>query len=261
MTNNSPYSTPEAEIMESNPLQEFNLHEPRSRPIGAGWTWISQGFGLFKLSPGGWILMLIVGLIVMIGLNFIPVIGQLFGMLTTYVWLGGIMLGCRDQELGKPMTVEHLFAGFSNNVGKLILLSVMMTAASMAIMFVALGSLYFSILTGDAAGSQEMMNDPIGILSSMLFAFLFMIPLIMAVWFAPALIVLNNVSIGQAIKLSFIGCLKNILPFLLYFILSLILYIVATLPIFLGLLVFFPTMFAAIYTSYKDIFIEVQAED
>lgn len=257
MTSSSPYTPPEAEIMRENSQLEFHLREPKSRSIGSGWTWIAQGFRLFKKSPGGWILMLIVGLIIMIGLNFIPVIGQVFGMLTTYVWLGGIMLGCRDQELGKPMTVEHLFAGFSNNVGKLILLSVIMTAISMAVMFAALGSLYFSMLTGDTVGSQEMASDPMGVVLSFLIAMLFLIPVIMAVWFAPALIVLNNLSIGQAIKLSFTGCLKNILPFLLYGVLSLVLYVVAFIPFGLGLLVFFPTMFAAIYTSYKDIFIEV----
>ena len=131
-----------------------------------------------------------------------------------------------------------------------------MSVVSIGIMFAMLGSLYFSMLTGDVEGSQEMMNDPMGFVYSMLLAFLIMVPIVMTVWFAPALIVINQVSIGQALKLSFKGCLKNILPLLLYFIIAFVLYLVSVIPLFLGLLVFFPTMYASMYTSYKDIFIE-----
>jgi len=256
MTDPSPYTPPEAELEREIEEKVFQLREPVSVPIGNGWTWIAKGFAIFKQSPGSWILMLFVGLIIMIVLSLIPIIGQIVMMLTTYVWIGGIMIGCREQDSGKPFTVQHLFAGFSNSAGKLILLSVIMTVISMAIMFVMLGSLYFSMITGDTAASQEMMNNPMDFLYSILIAMLIMIPLMMAVWFAPALIVLNDVSIGQALKLSFTGCLKNILPFILYFIISFILYVVSALPLLLGLLVFFPTMFASIYASYKEIFIE-----
>ena len=55
-------------------------------------------------------------------------------------------------------------------------------------------------------------------------------------------------------KQSFAGCLKNIVPFLVYGIVSMLLMVVATIPIFLGWLVLWPTVMGSVYASYRDIF-------
>ena len=86
---------------------------------------------------------------------------------------------------------------------------------------------------------------------------LFMIPLLMLFWFAPTLIVLHDdVGIIEAMKLSFLGCIRNILPFLIYGIVGFILMILASIPFGLGWLVLGPVLFGTIYASYKDIFLE-----
>lgn len=41
------------------------------------------------------------------------------------------------------------------------------------------------------------------------------VPVMMAMLFAPALVGLNNVTVLRAFKLSFLGCWRNILPFLI----------------------------------------------
>ena len=102
----------------------------------------------------------------------------------------------------------------------------------------------------------EKMANPGSFIRTYLIAMLFSIPLYMAVWFTPALMVLNDVPMFRAMKLSFIGCLKNILPFLLYFIIGFVLYLLSAIPLLLGLLVSVPVLMASIYTSYTDIYIE-----
>jgi hypothetical protein len=252
----NPYQTPDAELETIGTAGELKLGQPKSVSPGRGWGWIADGFGYFKKSPGAWIGAVVVWFVIVLVLNLIPLIGQLAFMLTAYVWMAGFMLGCRDQDEGKGFQFTHLFAGFSNKVGKLILLSVVVAVISMAVMFMTMGSMYFSMITGDPAASQEIMNDFAGFWLSILFAMLIMLPLMMAIWFAPALIVLNDVSIGEAMKLSFIGCLKNIVPFLIYGVIGIILYVVAMIPLLLGLLVLGPVIIASIYVGYKDIFIE-----
>jgi len=85
---------------------------------------------------------------------------------------------------------------------------------------------------------------------------LFMIPLLMLFWFAPTLIVLHDdVGIIEAMKLSFLGCIRNILPFLIYGLVGFILMILASIPFGLGWLVLGPVLFGTIYASYKDIFL------
>jgi uncharacterized membrane protein len=80
------------------------------------------------------------------------------------------------------------------------------------------------------------------------------IPIYMALWFAPALVVLRGMAPVAALQESFFGCLKNILPFLVYSIVLMVLGIVASIPLGLGWLVLGPTLIASVYVSYRDVF-------
>jgi len=79
-------------------------------------------------------------------------------------------------------------------------------------------------------------------------------PLYMATWFAPALIVLRDLSVGAALKASFFACLRNWLPFLVYGLVLMVLGVVAAIPAGLGYLVLIPVLTASVYTAYLDIF-------
>jgi uncharacterized membrane protein len=83
-----------------------------------------------------------------------------------------------------------------------------------------------------------------------------MLPLVMATWFAPALIVFNELGAWSAMKASFVGCLKNVLPFLLYGVIGLVAGAIASVPLLLGWLVLAPVLAASVYTSYRDIYFE-----
>ena len=48
--------------------------------------------------------------------------------------------------------------------------------------------------------------------------------------------------------------MKNIMPFLVYGIAGFVLSIIASIPLFLGWVIFIPVITASIYISYKDIF-------
>jgi uncharacterized membrane protein len=76
----------------------------------------------------------------------------------------------------------------------------------------------------------------------------------MAMFFAPSLVALDRVPVLKALGLSFSGCLKNILPFLIYGLIALVLVMLGSLPLMLGLLVVLPVLTIAIYTSYRDIY-------
>jgi len=103
--------------------------------------------------------------------------------------------------------------------------------------------------SGVAVGAVE------GMLVAMLTALVLLIPLLMAYWFAPALVFFHDMPAAQAMKASFSACLKNWLPFTVYGLAGLVLTIVAMIPFGLGLLVLVPVITASIYTGYKDIFV------
>ena len=83
-----------------------------------------------------------------------------------------------------------------------------------------------------------------------------LVPLAMAVWFAPALVVFHDLPPVEALKQSFQGCLRNMVPFLVYGIIVLGLGILAAIPAFLGWLVLIPTLIGSTYYSYRDIFLD-----
>jgi uncharacterized membrane protein len=76
----------------------------------------------------------------------------------------------------------------------------------------------------------------------------------MAYWFAPALIAIDGMRPWQAMKLSLVGCLKNVMPLVVYGLMGGMLIVLGSLPMLLGLLVVMPTLAASIYVSYRDIF-------
>src|SRR5437660_21256 len=81
-----------------------------------------------------------------------------------------------------------------------------------------------------------------------------LIMLIMAIWFAPALVMLGELSPGAAMKASFHGCLQNVIPFLVYGAVGIVLAVIATIPFGLGWFVLGPVAIASVYASYCDIF-------
>ena len=229
-----------------------------------GIAWLTEGFNIFKRGAGAWIGITIIFLIFYIILSMIPVIGGLLLTLLTPVLLGGMILGCRDLDQGGALAINYLFAGFSKNTGQLILLGlfnyigmILIMLISMIIVMPFLGGMEFMMQFMHAMGSGDLTMAPgmfLGMLLTMLVGMLFYLPLIMGLWFAPVLIVLDDESAIDALVNSFKGNLKNILPFLLYGLLGLVLAIVASIPFMLGWLVLFPTIVASIYLGYKDIF-------
>jgi uncharacterized membrane protein len=89
-----------------------------------------------------------------------------------------------------------------------------------------------------------------------LVAMALMMPLIMAMWFAPAIVIFHDEQPLAAMKASFRGCLRNFVPFLVYGVVSFVMLLVALLPFGLGLLVAVPVIWATMYTGYRDIFLE-----
>jgi uncharacterized membrane protein len=261
MSTPNPYAAPRATVADAATPQQGNFVQGgRGVPAGNGWKWIAEGWGLFKRQPGAWIAIVVVLLVISIVAAFIPVIGSLAMMVLFPVFTAGIMMGCRAQDEGGELQFGHLFAGFRERFGSLAGVGAIYLVATMVI------ALVVGIVTG--VGMMTMMgggaavgNDPAaaagaltGILLAALVMLALMIPIIMAVWFAPALVAFEGRGAVDAMKESFTGCLRNIVPFLVYGIVAMVLGIVASIPMALGWLVLGPVLAASMYTAYRDIY-------
>ncbi len=252
----NPYKAPEAPVSDVSGIGGDDSGEAVAVPAGDGWQWLADGFTLFKQQPGLWIGIIIVWAIIFIALNLIPLIGGIATTLLTPVFLGGLMLGCRALDSEEAFTFNHLFAGFSTNTGNLAVVGVLQLVALIAVLIVAaLVALLFGLMPALMSGdSSALLRAGPGLIIAVLLAVGLMVPVYMALWFAPALVVFRNHTATEAMKVSFGACLKNIIPFLLYGIIVFVLAILASIPFMLGWLVLAPVVIASIYASYKGIF-------
>jgi uncharacterized membrane protein len=222
-------------------------------PASDGWRWIAEGFNVFKRSPVECIGMLVIYFVSVFILLQLGPIGMLVGQILTPVFMAGFILGCRDQDTNKPLEVQHLFAAFSSpKLGALILLTIIMSLASSLVISYFIGDMSdLSANTNQEIVMQELLKR---LNSKLPLIMLFLIPMTMASWFASTLLVLNNLSILEAMKLSFKACLFNIVPFILYKFCLMGLLILSIMPFFIGLIIFIPVVAASVYVSYKAIF-------
>jgi len=256
MSEQNPYQPPAANIEMAATAGQ--LSGAKGVAAGRGLSWYGEGFELFKQSPWVWILNIVLFFIIMSIMSAVPFVSILASLLYP-VFVAGLILGCRDIDEGNELKVSHVFAGFQHRTGPLIglgainmVLSILFVGIIFGVM-IAMGSLDFEAMEPGQMTDAQAMNMSLAVLVGMLF----MIPLIMLFWFAPTLIVLNDeIGIIEALKLSFMGCLKNILPFLIYGIVGFILMVLATIPLGLGWLVLAPVFLGTVYVGYKDIFLE-----
>ncbi len=251
----NPYAPPSAPV--SDPAQEADeaafIPGGRGVPAGRGWSWIAEGWGLFKESPVIWIVNFVLFMLIVIGIQLVPVLGGIAGMLLAPVLGAGLMIGARAVHQGEGLEVGHLFAGFRERTGPLVVVGVIYLVATMVIvlaMVMLVGVSFVGVMTGSAQAFGA------GLLLGVLVAVALSIPLMMAYWFAPALVALNGLGAVDAMKTSFSACLKNILSFLVYGLIGLGLGIIASIPLALGWFVLAPVFVASMYASYRDIFYE-----
>jgi uncharacterized membrane protein len=257
MTTVNPYAAPKAAVAdETFALNADLVPGGQSRPIGNGWTWIADGWDLFKRQPGMWIGIVLLLFVIMIAAAFIPIVGGLLMSLFGPVFAAGIVTGCKTLDTGGELEIGHLFAGFREKTGTLVAVGGLYLAASLVVMLVVgliMGVGMFTMMGGDQAQMQAL---GMTMVLAMLVMFALLLPVVMAIWFAAPLVVFHDQGAVEAMKGSFIGCLKNLLPFLWYGVLLFLLSIVASLPLLLGWLVLGPVLAASVYTSYRDIYLK-----
>ena len=224
-----------------------------------GWLWIKQGYALFKKSPVLWMVLVMIGGMGLIGIASIPVIGDPLATLLFPVILGGLMLGCRAQESGEELELAHLFAGFQkhaqqlvtlggvNLVGQLLILGAMMLTGGATLVGI--------MMSGKPPDDPAMLMQAVaGAGFALLLGLMLFGVLMMAMQFAPMLVIFGGMQPIPALKASLRAFLRNMVPLTVYALALLPFAVLATLPMMLGWLVLLPIIFTSMYAIYRDLF-------
>ncbi len=240
---------------------EERIHSVRA---GRGQQWLVIGWRLFRKAPWVWLGFTVVLMAAFTLIGKAPLFGNLAAPFLMTFAVAGWLAGCQALEQGEELRFAHLFAGFRRNTGKLAVVGVLSLVGHAAIILVVFaiggGSMIGAMMSGamtDFSFHQFDGNLALA-LGGMLFAILvglaLLVPLAMALWFAPALVLFADLEPLAALERSFAGCMKNLLPFLVYGVVGLILLVLALLPLLLGLLVLIPVLLGSIYAAYADIY-------
>ena len=261
MTN--PYRTPETQL-EKSAEDSLEFGEAKVLSAGHGWIWFKDAISLFMQSPLNWVISFILFIVILMLLSVIPLV-SLVAQIITPIFIGGLMIGCHQLDTGGEFSVGDLFKGFKQNTAQLAGLGVIQLVGMIiifilpAVLLGMLGLLSMNDFVESATGS---MSDAAELFTAMLLYLLLVmaliVPLIMGVWFATCLIALNNVKAWDAFKLSFNACSRNLMPFLVYGLVGLVLSILAMIPMGLGMLLLGPIIMCSMYTGYKSIFLSAE---
>jgi uncharacterized membrane protein len=232
--------------------------EPREVDPAACFEWLREGWTMFIANPGVWIGSTVLLMVMLLAIAIVPVFGQIAVNLLLPVFAGGMVLMARRQASGEQAEIADLFAGFRHNAGGLVMVGVFYTAGIFGIAFLAFllvsGGILGGVITGRVAGVGIALG---GMMIAGLLVFLLSIPVIMATWFAPALVFLHDMQPLPAMKASFAAGMHNWLPMVIFGLILAVALFFATLPAGLGFLLLIPVFSGAVYASYRDIFLDI----
>jgi hypothetical protein len=192
---------------------------PQAVAAARGAAWWGEAWRLFVPAVGVWVLIVLILVVLNVVRAVIPVVGHLASHVLFPVFAGGLMLGCRAIDLGEPLTVNQVFAGFSKHAGSLLIVGCSTPRSPWRRLAVAACWSWLSGWQYCRNCSSCRTHSPRAQRSAMRLSFwsgsaahAVIAAATMAVWFAPAWSCCE-VSSREQRWLSFSGCLANVVPF------------------------------------------------
>ena len=242
-----------------------NQDIPRKVAASEGFQWVAAGFRLYRKNP----LLLSAAFGVLFGtvmaLGLIPVVGGSLSELASPLMVAGFMAAYRALDRGNELELPQFMAGLQGPAIPLMTVGAVQLLGTLLIGQVMLGMGFDPKAVMTAAQSQK---DPVEMqamlnqaMPAVLTGLALFTPLIMATWFAPALILFGGARPATALGVSLRAVAKNWAAMLMNGIaLGLLLFVAALVPMLFGLLVAMPLLFGSLYASYQAIF-AVWADD
>jgi uncharacterized membrane protein len=233
---------------------------PRKVAAGEGLRWVLAGLAFYKQKP----LLLSAAFAVTFGivmlLGLIPGIGASLSEFATPMMIAGFMAGYRVLDEGRELEMPTFFDGV-----KRVPLPLMTLGAIQLIATVLIGQLMLAMgfdpqavmeaAKNTKTSPAEMQAIANASLPAVLAGLSLFVPVMMATWFAPALVLFGNARPVTALGVSLKAGLRNWQAlFVNGLVLGLLLFVSALVPLMLGLLVAMPILFGSMYASYQAIF-------
>jgi hypothetical protein len=227
----------------------------RDVPAFEALRWVKAAWQILSGNLAGWMGMMGAWLGITLLLALIPFVNNLALALVTPILVGGMMIACRDQLAGKPISPAHLFLAFKTN-GRALM---------------AVGSITFlcelAIASGmHAAGvppptNWETQAQLLGYVAqlkphegTLWLAMGILIVVKILLWFTIPLLALHSMPLSHALRWSLFAGFSNIGAALVFCALMVVAAFAILFTLGLGFFVVVPLFFICSYTSYVSVF-------
>jgi hypothetical protein len=247
------------------------------RNAAHGVSWLRQAFVMLWAHRVRWLLLLLTYYILLLTIRVVPYLGPFVAPMLKPVFAVGFLAAAWSQERGELPAIRHLFSGFRANLSALLLLGIVfvagMTAAVLATWLVDGGRL-LEVLSGTATLDEAFLANA-NVEAAMLFGAFCALPVLLALWFAPALVVFQDCDAPRALATSLRAATANWRPIAMYALLLFlyvgvlptfvaaiiaalvpedVAYMVAVIVLLPYLALLVATVHVSDYVSYRDIF-------
>jgi len=224
-------------------------------PAARGAAWLGEAFALFRQKPFAWIGLCAGWLVITFGLIVVPFIGGVIANFLQPVFFASFAIAALRQAAGEPIAMGDLFRGFRRNLRALVNLGAILLIAEIAI-FALMAALGLPMAGPSdkpftVAEYLELLKGKEWILA---LGFVLTVLVKGALWFAPPLIALHDMSTAHAMRWSLYAALANFGAMVYYGLLLLALFFVGLIPWALGLVVVIPMMAISTYIGYREVF-------
>ena len=186
-------------------------------PAARGWEWLVRAHRLFAAYRAAWMLLTLGYLIVVWSISALGIVGAVVATILKPVFGVGVLAAAWSQEKGERPQLQHLFFGFRTNLRALVPVGVVYLGGLLVALQLGStldgGALRRLLLTGGSL--QEAVQTP-GFDGAFVATFLAAVPTLLAVWFAPALVVFQDHGAWRALRASFQAALVNLAPVLVF---------------------------------------------
>ena len=189
-------------------------------PLSAGWSWIVQGYDLFRRQPMAMLFWSVATSFVINAGSLIPILGQIVLVILTPLLTFLTLCACRNLDRNVRMLPGLWFAPLKQAgiVRPLIRLGLAYLAATFAAAAVATVLFWSQLVTAlqaqadkpDYAALSQAMTGPLIVFG------LFYIVISALFWHTPALVGWHRLTLRRALFYSMVACWRNKLPIVVY---------------------------------------------
>ena len=183
-----------------------------------GSVWLKEAVAMLAVARVPWLMLLLVYYIIQLLVSVIPLVGPLAMMVLRPVFTVGFLAAAWTQERGGRPEIRHLFRGFGANLRALLPIgAVLIVGTTLAVLATAVvdGGVLLEAITTNVKPDEALAANG-RVEAAMLFAIVCALPVLLAMWFAPALIVFQDCGPGHALVTSLRAAIANWRPVAVY---------------------------------------------